>query len=220
MMKQLTLFQAWGTANTLPIELVKILHEFLPSTDELFCEQRFRFLQEGILSDKDYDHELDNHPNVKLVAGIFHLDIPLDIHATMKTGKRVFKNYMNVYLGVEYKMCKVNVCTRERLRCYINYLTNDDNVPEVEFTTANIIDIVKDECKAVVDTAKYINEEFFEKHPSADPSDAPHDIATMERTERSVFVLKPEYHRWTTMRHDKELCFHPTLSAQALALLL
>ena len=43
-MVQQTLFKSWGKKSSYPIEVTRLIHSFLPNNEELFLEQRFRFL--------------------------------------------------------------------------------------------------------------------------------------------------------------------------------
>ena len=207
---QQTLFQCWNRKAKYPKEIARLIHSFLPGIDELFCEQRFRFLKNGVLTSKDYERELLDFASVYLinVNKKYSFSFDIDIDKSLKNNKRFFKKTIHVYWGID------NPDYEDADGMEVNYSFQSAEV----ITEENISEILRKEYGDTIHTAIYQNQELLLLNPGS--VDKLYYVHVLPEAARDIFVVKPKYKSYRTLRYDMKPVFFPTPRIEVLHRLL
>ena len=203
-MKQPTLQEYWARKAQYPIEVAGVIHSFLPVSEELFLEQRVRFLLKSTELDT---HSWGRHNNFDVVswanpcvASMVITDevtLKCDLLKTCFLKKRVFS---------QVTVSMVNTLSVFDKRHAIPY-----------FPTASFTDFIGFLCAALKNSNLHIAGEMLsssERGTLLKPELIP------SVTHDQLFPYGYDFKRLRTTRHDGKQVFYKTPSAQVLHLLL
>ena len=207
-MKQQSLFQSWGRKAKYPFEIAQLIHSFLPNAEELFLEQRIRFLLESTELDTENWHEncdtITSLPGVPpmvdmVISGGVHLKC--DLIRTCYFKKRYFS--------------EVNVTRHNRFRIF----RKNSEFPAVVYskphTFAEFVGYISAAIKLL---NTHIQRDMFDSLKEGVQLDIS-KIPTLRQGKQ----LFPEVFRFShlrTTRHDNKHVFHTAPDVQILHLIL
>ena len=207
-MKQLTLFESFARKSRLPLELSKILHSFLPTDEELFCEQRFRFLLTNVLSEDEYsvDEAYETLPYVTFFeTDRYRVVLVIDIDTSIRYNKRKFAQTVEVTWHVSSDHPLVQNADGVELED-----KTEELLPE------NIGSILKKlYLPTILDAAR--RNKRMRTHFQTWNVPPFYDLTKIQG---DVFMEIPDYKKWGTEREDGKKVFWPRISLENLHLLL
>jgi len=208
MVKQLTLWGAWGRHSRFPILVARIVHSFLPSSDELFVEQRLRYFQEAETITEELEHNINGNYFTQLLVRftdsdsevanvLYQVTLLFDGLESIRQGRRVIKN-----LGVsldsgssELYIVKTIPLTESR---------NGENLRQVY--------------DLMYRTGLEANIKWM-KSVASGPHDEELFTCPLYDKDR-LFIYRPAYKHHNTMRRNGSTVFYPTPCIDQLHLLL
>ena len=207
-MKQLTLFESFARKSRLPLEITEVLWSFLPSTQELFCEQRFRYLQTNRLQEIAWDPDDDAvHSFVTFMeVDGYSLTIQLDLIKSLRCNKRFFTKY----IGVTWFPEKTHTHFAELFWVDLTQEIEDDITPET------IAEALQKQYIPTLLAAAKLNGNL--RRSTQDFKTPP--LYDLTKLEEGVFILAPDYKKWGTEREDGKKVFWPRITLENLHLLL
>jgi hypothetical protein len=211
-MIQLTLFESWQRHTRFPRDLVNILHSFLPTTEELFVEQRFRFLAKRTLTDADYRRECIDYADVIFVeTPEYNAGLEIDIDRSLKTNKRHFKQMLT-----HWWTPKKSHPNYESDAFHVNFNMDKSEIPPI--TQETILDVLRIGYNVCLETATYQNTQsrrFVERENRDEPP-----LYAFDQRKDGVFPVQLKFQQFSTEREDGEFVFYPTPNPEVLHLLL
>ena len=205
----MTLFESFARKSKLPLELTKVLYGFLPTDEELFCEQRFRFLLTNVLSEDEFavDDSVDVYPYVTFCeTEAYTVMLQIDIRNSIRHDKRKFAQFVNItwHVNMDHPFAGGNN----------EYVDLEENTEEI--LPENIAAILqKLQLPCILDAARLNklmrhNLQVWNIPPFYD----------LTRINGNIFIETPQYKRWSTEREDGKKVFWPRISLENLHLLL
>jgi hypothetical protein len=207
-MKQLTLFQAFARKSKLPLEITAVLHSFLPTDDELFCEQRFRYLLTNGLSEDEFSNDdiYCDFPYVMFCkTARYKIMLELDMDSSIRFNKRKF----NPTLSITWHVADDHP-TLQASRSV-------DLCPETEeLSIENIARNLRKQHVPCILTAARLNEAMRHHFPTW----YTRPVFDLTKITSDIFIEVPDFEKFGTERADGKKQFWPRVSVENLHLIL
>ena len=202
---QQTLFQCWNRTAKYPKEITQLIHSFLPNTEELFLEQRVRFLLESTNLDTNNWGVHNNYDTITSLPGtppIVHMKIHGDVVLNCDLIKTCYfkKRY--------FKSMEVTRWSGQQMFVKRSFLAAVYNKPHtfgefVNYLSAVIQSLNLEICQEMLDLMKSGNLTNYQSIPSLHPG-------------ARLFPFPRKFSHLRTIRHDNKQVFFPTPGIEVL----
>ena len=191
----------------------------MPSSDQNFAEDRFRFLSKRQLSHTDYWRMDGEHAMVLFCRSpdsryVVHLEI--SINESLQTNSRCFENYVDfLWQGKNTQ----NHIFNDNIQIFSNESFDiSDDIYFDEISEGTIKECLRSCYEFAVTSSKYQNLMYntFLEEIGREPK----PLFKFKRTGYDLFAMKINYNTWTTERSDGNNVFYETPSVKALHILL